>query len=185
MRLPRLVSFRGAMHAGKTTASDHLAYTYGYKKLSFAAAVKIELFDLLNCSNDRLSVEDADKVKWVNDHKEELRFTLQRFATDRHRFDDPDYWLDKVTPCIHEEFAKGNRVVIDDARFENEIEMLYTLGAASVLILRPYGGELSPHTSESLARVVLPTDCAVVHNDATVSVLKLNIERTLVNCGIR
>ena len=169
----KLVGFGYKLGVGKTTCADFLK---GFTKLSFASGVKEETAEFLHHLGVKLKPEnlygsqkDKDEtffvdiprwchltpVKLFTPAKEFIshskpgfisltyRQILQLYGTEYRRRQDPDYWVKRL-----EEKLKGHeRVVIDDVRFLNEVEMVQRLGGRVIRIDRP-GAEKSRHESE-------------------------------------
>lgn len=168
-----LIGFGYKLGVGKTTCADFLK---GFTKLSFASGVKEETAEFLHhmgvpFRHENLYGSQKDKdetffvdiprwchmtpVKLFTPAKEVIshskpgyvsltfRQLLQLFGTEYRRRQDPDYWVKRL-----EEKLKGHeRVVIDDVRFPNEVEMIHRLGGRVIRIDRPGPAE-STHASE-------------------------------------
>lgn len=168
-----LIGFGYKLGVGKTTCADFLK---GFTKLSFASGVKEETAEFLHhmgvpFRHENLYGSQKDKdetffvdiprwchltpVKLFTPAKEFIshskpgyvsltfRQILQLFGTEYRRRQDPDYWVKRL-----EEKLKGHeRVVIDDVRFPNEVEMIHRLGGRVIRIDRPGPAE-STHASE-------------------------------------
>lgn len=163
-----LISFRGEIGAGKTTAAQRLVTHHGFVPLSFADALKVEVYNFVaqepdaGCVQELTSIADPIpldawavvknlraenatrpwfvdsneiKIKFVNFHKAELRPLLQWWGTEYRRghFGN-DYWVKQYELCAVHEIVKGNRVVTDDCRFENEMQMILKLSGIQVFI---------------------------------------------------
>ena len=168
-----LVGFGYKLGVGKTTCAVFLD---GFTRLSFASGVKEEVSEFLThlgvkFARENLYGSQKDKEEmffvpisdWCYLTPVELftpakalmchskpghvgltfRQTLQLYGTEYRRRQDPDYWVKRL-----EEKLQGlERVVIDDVRFLNEVEMVQRLGGRVIRIDRP-GAEKSRHESE-------------------------------------
>ena len=120
-----LVAITGKAGSGKSTMADFLVSTYGFKKYSFAAAVK-------DVARELFSMVEKD------------RSLLQKIG-DGMRQIDPDVWIDYTMNRI---IAEGiEDVVIDDLRYLNEAQIL-KLHGFTIIRLTGRGWEM---TEEQMA----------------------------------
>lgn len=123
-----IIGMSGKRGVGKTTAANYLVQNYRFKKVSFAEKLK-ETAKLMFPFTD-YDFSTAAKEKPYKNYPwtvREFLINLGAFA----RFHDSDYWvkavgLDKM----------AGRIVIDDVRFPNEVEILKGLGAKIVRLER-------------------------------------------------
>jgi cytidylate kinase len=117
MRSLTLVSFRGPMGSGKTTAAGILVADHHFARLSFAtplkkAAMKITPDGCIDKARDR-----------------EL---LQFLGTEYFRALDPEYWIKQWDKAVAERLERTEsgdcRIVVDDCRFPNEVAAVRRLG---------------------------------------------------------
>lgn len=168
-----LIGFGYKLGVGKTTCANFLKE---YTKLSFASGVKEETAEFLThlgvpfrpenlygSQKDKEEVFFVDIPRWCHMTPVELftpakellghskpdyvsltyRQLLQLWGTEYRRKQDPDYWVKRL-----EKKLRGlERVVIDDVRFPNEVEMVQRLGGRVIRIDRPGPAE-STHASE-------------------------------------
>ncbi len=139
-----LIGICGFQGSGKDTLAEILINKYGYKKLSFAGAVKdcaSAVFgwdrDLLEgCTKEsRLWREQVDK--WWADRlgipNLTPRYVLQNFGTElfRNHFHQ-DIWI----ACVEKKLEKYDKVVITDCRFLNEINLIKNKKGTVIKIFR-------------------------------------------------
>lgn len=106
------IAFCGRAGSGKSTLADFLVEKYGFVKYSFAAAVK------------ELCVEMFPDIMALP--KSEHRWLLQKVGTDWFRGVDDNVWIYYLMNRI---IAEGfEDVVVDDARFLNEVHSLKANG---------------------------------------------------------
>lgn len=145
-----LVSTSGLISSGKDTVADHLIQHYGFVKLSFADSLKDTLTSIFGWDREMLEGktkehrEERDKVDvwWAKElgiPNFTPRFALTKFGTDvmRNHFDDRIWLLsvkNKIT-SIKKKDPKVN-IVISDARYTNELNMLRELDAVLFEIIR-------------------------------------------------
>lgn len=144
------VAFVGPAGSGKSLACRILVEKYGGTKVSFANAVKQEVFEFLQDirQHDTMKIMDLhpkaylhpkrpnigymslpplhcpEPLEWINYHKGELRPLLQWWGGDFRRVQDKEYWIKKVKLLIEQ----NQNVFIDDCRYLNEAEFLQKAG---------------------------------------------------------
>lgn len=170
-----IVGLTGKKGAGKDMIGSYLIEQHGFVRVSFADALKesvAALFDipveqLETWKNDPhaiVSIGIAVEEGWmVGGRTMTVRQFLQRYGTEAHRevFGD-GFWLDVARQRIAELHAQGHqRLVFTDVRFDNEAELIRTLGGQVVRIWRPEA-EVSDdsHASEQLPQA----DYAIVND---------------------
>ena len=94
----------GKMRAGKTAMAQHLAEHYGFTKYAIADNIK-RLHYVVEGSNTK------DR-EWLQNLGASLRVVFG-----------PDFWVDRLIETIDHENKLF--VVVDDIRYENELESLY------------------------------------------------------------
>lgn len=147
---PLLLALTGKGRAGKTTSKDYIINKHGGQGFAFAYALKTELYELLSIrgldyeefkkwAGDRVDLsatpkpnlnnpKRADKIAWVNRHKEELGNIMQVYG-DFKRAEEPDYFVNKTLKDIERARTQGEYVIcIDDVRFQNEAKALLDIG---------------------------------------------------------
>lgn len=160
----RVVAFCGGMAAGKDTYGDlYKEYLESQGKValthSFGKPVKDEINAFLDdyrknltlhqlMENHNLSKEDClealDIIKKdvrerfdikATDRTPAMRKLLQFWGTGVRRKQKDSYWVDKMESFIKSELEKGHYIIITDARFNNEFEMIKRLGGTLVRLL--------------------------------------------------
>lgn len=185
----------GPAGAGKDTVADHLVSHAGFRKYSFADALRNEIawaynisaellleretketpMDLLalrQCGSDRfichLSSLLAEKLLDL-DTPLSPRTVMQHYG-DFRRHQHPDYWVSQARAAIHADWAKRGTpkgLVLADCRYDNEVQMVRGyLGGVIWQVCRP-GFEAKPgHSSESSGAQFAPA--AVLDNSADI-----------------
>lgn len=115
----RSVAVIGPLRSGKDTAATALVIHNGYTRMSLADPLKDEVVMALNA---------VDGGGWTRERLEEekrrLRPLLQVWGTELRRKTDPDYWVRRLEAQIYAHQPYANRIVVTDARFTNELDML-------------------------------------------------------------
>ncbi len=132
-----IIGICGLIGSGKGTVSDHLVYTYGFEKISFADKLKDAVSELFGWDRAMLEGDSSDSREWreVQDDfwTEETgriitpRLVLQEFGTDcmRNGFYD-GIWVSMVKQRIINN--PSTEFVIPDVRFRNEQNVIRDLG---------------------------------------------------------
>jgi hypothetical protein len=147
---PLLLAFSGKGKAGKSTSADYVNNKHGGVKFAFAYALKAEIYELLalkgldlkeflEYAGDGVDIsaapkpnlnnpKRADKIAWVNRHKDVLGDLMQVYG-DYKRSADPHYFINKTLKQIERAVEAGEYVVcVDDGRFLNEAKALEEIG---------------------------------------------------------
>ena len=134
----------GFQSSGKDTIADYLVSRYGFKKLSFACALKDILSIIFGwprdklegiTKEDRLWRENVDTwwAKKLNMPHLTPRFALQHFGTEIFRNNwHPDIW----TKIIEKQLTTYTNIIITDCRFPNEINLVKKYGGKLIHIYK-------------------------------------------------
>lgn len=155
-----ILGVNGKLGSGKDSFADFAVEKYGYKKLSFANALKNEVKDFF----EKYSIHYEDKNIWgsQSDKEEELiienidsicksffpltdlrqkisgkkttfRYILQWWGTDyRREMCDQNYWVKKFI----EECSQYEKVVCSDLRFPNEYNAIKDNHGICIKVIR-------------------------------------------------
>lgn len=137
----------GRLGTGKDTVADILEAKHGFRRASFARALKDVVAAAFGWDRDLLEGRTAESRAWREQRDPfwstaldipELtpRRALQVLGTDlvRERFH-ADFWLWALSQGI-KQGKYGRRVVITDCRFENEVAMVRGFGGTVVCVQR-------------------------------------------------
>jgi len=139
-----IIGICGFQSSGKDTVADLLIKKHGFKKLSFASALKDIISIIFGWSRDKLEGLTKEDREWresidtwwaktLQMPQLSPRYVLQHFGTELFRNHwHPDIWV-KV---VEKQLENYRNVVITDCRFENEINMLIRYGAKIIHIHR-------------------------------------------------
>lgn len=140
-----IIGICGFQSSGKDTIADFLIKEYGFKKMSFAGALKDIVSIMFGWPRDKLEgLTKEDRIWreqidpwWSKKLKKPLlspRYVLQYFGTDLFRNNwNPDMWVHIMENKLNE---FGSNVVITDCRFQNEIQMISRLGGKIIQVHR-------------------------------------------------
>jgi hypothetical protein len=164
-----IISISGRKLSGKTTLANE-AIKRGFVKISFADKLKRITSELIDCPIEDLSdpIKKEEKFNkpyhWI-DLKDKLEKTLnlslpddiqnilleskrdvlQFIGTEVLRRIDSEYHVNS----LKEQIEPNKNYVTDDCRFLNEFQLLSSLGAVSILVIRPSHMVYSNHESET------------------------------------
>lgn len=131
--------------SGKDTVADYLVTKYGYRKLSFAAPLKVMARKLAGVPDDMSDLEFKESITEFGITGGRL---LQRLGV-AGREVDPNMWIRLLrAQIILPEMELHSRYVISDVRFDNEASALRSLGATLWHVKRP-GLPSDPDPSET------------------------------------
>lgn len=176
--MPELVGLWGYAGSGKDTAAEALVAD-GWRRDAFADRMRTALYALNPkvVGSARVSDLVAD-FGWDRAKREclEVRELLQRFGTEAGRSVlGENVWVDALMRNVQ----PGERVVVTDMRFPNELAAIRGAGGLTVAILRRDYGPVNGHVSET-ALADLGLFDVVLENDGTVADLHEQI-RAAVN----
>lgn len=157
-----IIGFAATIGSGKTLLASTLLSTYQFRVISFAAPIK-ECLRAMGLTDDE-----------IHGHGKELphamlggrspRFAMQSLGTEWGRnLIGPDIWVEiwrrKVTAL-----PVNTPIVCDDVRFQNEADVIRTLGGIIVRIQRDDVTPTSNHSSEAQD---FPADVTLTNNGTT------------------
>lgn len=123
---PKLIGLTGRKFAGKTTVAKTL--TPEFVQVSFAEPIRQMLYAI-----GVTEVEMADKETVIPRFGKSPRYMMQTLGTEWGRdLINPDIWINLAKAKIEELNTKFPllNVVVDDIRFDDEAEMIRSLGGA-------------------------------------------------------
>jgi|LakMenE18May11ns_1017448.scaffolds.fasta_scaffold9918494_3 hypothetical protein len=164
-----IISISGRKSSGKTILANEVVKR-GFKKISFADKLKKVTAELVGCCiedlcDPQLKEEKFDKPIFWLDIQSKLesilgkkinkeienkllynrRDALQFLGTEVLREVDPEFHINS----LKEQIEPNKDYVLDDTRFLNELDILNSLNATCVFIIRPYYLKYSNHKSET------------------------------------
>ena len=137
-----LIGLVGPINSGKDTVAERLVTHHGYKRDSFAKSLKDAVSSMFNWNREMLEGNTKESREWREqpdifwsekmDKKVTPRWVLQYFGTEVMRQGMYDaIWVDSVIGRY-----KGEKTVISDTRFQNEIKTIKAHGGMIVLVSR-------------------------------------------------
>ena len=143
-----IIGICGFQSSGKDTIAELLINEYGFKKLSFAGALKDVLSVIFGWSREKLEGLTKEDREW----REQIdiwwsktldmpqltpRYVLQYFGTELFRNHwHPDIWVKVVENKLINMVKEEENVIITDCRFENEIKLIRNYGGKIINVYR-------------------------------------------------
>jgi hypothetical protein len=149
---PCVVAFIGPAGCGKSTAAAHLVEGYGYSPLKFAHPIK-QMLRVIGLEDRHLEGEakeiPCDLLGGVSPRR-----AMQALGTEWGRtLIHPDIWVSAWMREAVWRLQNGQRIVIDDLRYPNELDAILRLGGVTIRIVRKEGSTQCPdlmgHDSET------------------------------------
>jgi hypothetical protein len=137
-----LIGLVGLIGSGKDTVADRMVQVHRYKRDSFAKSLKDATADIFGWDRTLLEGQTKDSRAW-REQKDTFwsekfgktvtpRWILQYFGTEVCRGNMLDsIWIDSFVARY-----KGEKTVISDTRFVNEIKTIRELGGKIILVKR-------------------------------------------------
>ena len=177
-----LYAFTGSAYSGKTTAANILVemmanHNFEFVIIPFAKPLK----DLAR-----------DYFGWDGKKDERGRRLLQTLGTEVGRKYDNDIWVKKWKLCAQSNFDAKRGVIVDDCRFDNELDAVRSFGGKVIrihaypedrksranLLNAVLSNESESHASESLPKYYDHH----INNTSTIQSLRISIENLFKDC---
>lgn len=148
-----LIGFSGKKGSGKSYFADYLVNNKLFIKLSFASPLKEITKILFNLSDE--DVKDPIKKELINPKfNASPRELMQWLGTDimREEFNKKfnysgSIWIDNVKDKVKTLLDNNKDIVIDDVRFQNEVDMIHSLGGIVINLRNDLDNTLTNSTS--------------------------------------
>lgn len=144
----KLIGLTGLAGAGKDTAADYLVQHHAWRKVSFAQPLKDGLCAMFGWSPEQL-LDREWKESVIPSIGKSPRQLMQTLGTEWGReMVHRDLWLILAEQAIASKLEYRD-VVVSDVRFDNEADMIRSMGGRIVHISRKGISGVAAHTSES------------------------------------
>lgn len=179
---PRVIGLTGLAGSGKSTVAALLRMR-GYQEYAFADALREEVDASLQYPFSLTEIPLDVRNAWMALRSGEVfrkptspdaRLVLQWWGTEYRRAQDENYWVNKLEGELRP--LRHTKLVISDARFINEIDLVWRLRGVVWNIRRPGAAKTAPeHKSENEC---LAADTAI-YNDGLIGDLATKVLEAL------
>ena len=172
----KIIGLIGKARSGKDTIADYITkHSITYKKRAFADALKEKAMKDFNLTYNQV-YGDVEKEIIIDEWGKSPRQILQVMGTDWYRSINPNYWVDIWEKDIFGGHW-GNKIVVPDVRFPNEIEAILRNKGKIIRVVRPNQTQIenSNHISETALDNFTAPNFEIV-NDGTKEALYTNID---------
>lgn len=168
-----LIGLAGRARSGKDTAAQVLIDLYGYRKDSFARPIREFVAGLCG-----VSVAEMDPIKEAPHPRlcgVSPRYAMQTLGTEwgRHTLA-KNIWLEQCRARILENDEAGVPTVITDVRFDNEADLIRSMGGTIIHVARPDALQVAAHVSEAGVTPFPMLDRTIL-NDSTLAQFERNV----------
>jgi len=168
------IALNGLPESGKTEVAKWLIEHHNFRRIGFGDHLKRAAILIYNLSHDQVYGDLKDVV----DLRYNLtpRFILQQLGTNVCRSIHPDTWVFPIQQALSSGFDSYRRVVIDDLRFPNEVEMLLNYGTVLIQIERPNHNPTDLEINHESNRPLLTKFDLTISNDSDIAALHTKLE---------
>jgi hypothetical protein len=145
---PILIGLTGKAGSGKDTVADYLAASRSFAKIAFADPIRRGIGVMFGLPPT--SFQHPHKEEAIASFGKSPRQMMQTLGTEWGRnLVHPDVWLILAKELTQTNLGDGQSVVITDVRFENEAQLIRSLGGVIWHLNRTVAGTQHSHISES------------------------------------
>lgn len=141
-----LFGITGKAGAGKSTLGDILVNNHGYIDVAFADTLKSAASIIFGVPIEHfydIELKEVENTFW----KMSPRQMLQKLGTDACRNGiSQDVWIKSLDASLSTNFSASNAIVITDARFNNEADMIRNRGGKVIHIVTTRESQLDDST---------------------------------------
>lgn len=130
-----MIGLLGTKGVGKTTIARHIEDVYGYKKMSFASPLKNAVKEIFLFSDDQLYTHKKDIIdfRWNITPRSCLQYIGTDLMRDSSIVKGQNFWINRLEFELSPNTLK---YVIDDVRFQNEVDYIHKKGGFVIKIDR-------------------------------------------------
>jgi hypothetical protein len=181
-----IIGITGPAGCGKGTVADYLSAYYGFRGTSFATPLKRAVAEIFAIPRGLAFTEVRElKEGTLEPWGLSPRRMAQLLGTEVGRNIDPQVWVKNMDLRTKEYRDLGMGIVIDDARFENEVAWIRANGGKVIHLSRPSDEDGTEHTEHaSEAGVEKKGDDIVLINNGTIDALKSVLDDIMEEQGL-
>lgn len=171
---PIIIGFTGKKGSGKTTAARFIEKYYNFPEMTFADGLKQCCKIVFGLTDDQLYGEQKEicDPNWFDYTP---RMMMQTVGTElfRKKLSEvmpeigEDIWvlsLQRKLQKLIQEHGSDTRVVISDVRFQNEVDMIKSMGGYIIRLYRETPWNSDSHESEAGINTLHNVDFEIVNN---------------------
>ena len=171
LKQPKLIGLIGSAGAGKSTVANIIERDYGFSKIRFAGAIKSMIRALLF----EAGIEHGRITEMIDGSLKETgcdelagkspRYCMQTLGTEWGRdFLSQNFWVDLTMHAVDNLLAASKSVVIDDARFPNEVKAIKEAGGRVFRVMRDM--DPIPQAGHKSEGQILEFDACLLNTDS-------------------
>jgi len=148
IKVPRLLALCGKAGSGKSTAASILVEEYGYTLVKFAAPLK-DMLRAIGMTEEQIEggLKEIPSPLLLGHTP---RHAMQTLGTEWGRnIIGEDFWCSVWRNRARRVLDAGGKVLVDDCRFNNELNSVRQLSGTAIVIERPGLASIGNHSSET------------------------------------
>lgn len=152
-----IIGLHGVARSGKSTIAKHLEEKHQFKEIAFAKPIKDGIKAMFGID------EPTDKeapTKYGLSYRKLCQLLGTEFGREMVR---GDVWMDRAFEIASEH----ENVVFSDVRFDNEADVIRSVGGIIMVVVRPDAQFVEKHKSEN--GIVIKEDDLIIPNSGTIS----------------
>ncbi len=173
--ITKIVAITGLKGSGKTEISRYLVSHYAFDRISFADPLKIML-RAMGLTYEELWGQEKEVPSELLGGKTP-RHAMQTLGTEWGRIlIDKDIWCRVWKQGV--EMSSQTRIVTDDLRFPNEVEIIKRLGGHIIKVKRGHEFDTQDTHQSEIEISRLPYDFKII-NDGSIFMLKASVDKVM------
>ena len=168
-----MIGITGKKGSGKDAIGQILTEEFGYRRYAFADSLKSICKELFGFNHEQLhgNLKEEKDSYWGVSPREVLQFVGSELFRDQMSTLIPSLGKDFWVRSLERKLVSTEKICVTDVRFENEAEMVRSLGGRIIKVVRPCLVSQDEHQSENAE---IEADLIVV-NDGTLEDLRIKL----------